>query len=69
MKMQILFVILFTFIIKESLSDGAGSGTGTISIIFKVDLKKYEKVTVPSSDLILFSIQVILRKVKKYILK
>jgi hypothetical protein len=51
MKMQILFVILFTFIIKESLSDGAGSGTGTISIIFKIDLKKYEKVTVPSSDL------------------
>ena len=46
MKMQILFVILFTFIIKESLSDGAG----TTSYVFKIDLKKYEKVTVPSSD-------------------
>ena len=44
--MQILFVILFTFIIKESLSDGAG----TTSYVFKIDLKKYEKVTVPSTE-------------------
>ena len=45
--MQILFVILFTFIIKESLSDGSGSGT---TYVIKIDLKKYEKVTVPSTE-------------------
>jgi hypothetical protein len=47
MKMQILFVILFTFIIKESLSDESGSRT---TYEFKIDLKKYEKVTVPSTE-------------------
>ena len=44
--MHILFSILFLFIIKESLSDPEG----TISYVFKIDLKKYEKVTVPATD-------------------
>ena len=53
MRIHILFSILLFLIIKESISNGTEGtgGTGsTTSYVFKIDLKKYEKCTVPSSD-------------------
>ena len=51
MRIHILFSILLILIIKESISDdGTGGAGSTTSYVFKIDLKKYEKCTVPSSD-------------------
>ena len=59
MRIHLLFVILFVLIINESLSEGEADTVteteGNISYTFKIDLKKYKKVTVPASDeLIIF---------------
>ena len=47
MRIHILFSILLILIIKEYISEGRRT---TTTYVFKVDLKKYEKVIVPSSE-------------------